>query len=1080
MPIILKYSATAFLQQCAVSSQVAYDLLKSLVEEARTRDEQAALRRFLESVRCEIARMGLDTEASIERFHFGFHILHLDGYGAEAFRLTLLQLPSIFTPEDWSFTFYEGLARYPASEFHHKVIAELGCGNGWISIALAMRSQPAKMIGLDINPKAVMCARVNLILNAYDSAGILKVDREGRNLLECIEFHTSDLLRHIINNHILVDRIIGCIPQVLSPEPIITSQIIPEDSNDEFLYALSNYCGKQGQVEDQFGLGLIARALEESIAVVSPSAKIILNLGERPGSAVLERLFTRRGFSIRKLWRTKVWQAADTNILPLVEIERSTPHRFEFYTSLASDEPICARTAMAFSQHGGRIAHSLGVYEAQLHHLNHIRTIFKLIRQPEFADARSGLDLAFVNDDVADEKISFIGSIAEWLQDHPHLPYSQTDGEHQLRYLIAEYLRSYWHIPLIAANIFIAPNRASIIRNHFYLYKPALALVERELTMGFPHDWLTANLQDGHKQPIVLEVPKRIDEICKFIKQMSPNLVVTSMNDFETKTSAAFVYLVETCAQHATHLILDLSNQFELSSQPSTHGVLAHLAENPLPPHVSLLCGLVRNRVYSDLELCFLISENATQLEHLCAAAELTYSRTPLLSQRYYWRILADLLNFQLRECRRGKVETRRTPIKVTEPDSALHSPNVQLAFSHPALKATSLKALHPIIRMDYGENCLHSPPSVHGAIAEAFVRQNISSQEINTEKAILRFIEQRFGLSKYTEKSLILGSGVATLFTALAEYAGHQRGRMLFPTGAYGYFKATCDFLNVEVDIIATSVRHQFKITAAELDEHLRRRPATWLYLNAPVVNPTGALYTSTEVQALRQVLAQHQCGLIIDTIFSGLEFDPRHGIFDLRLTFGHQPPALAAGSAPHPLVVMGGLSKELAAGGLRFSWALTDDEAVLSAMRSNLICVPHSTVRYAARKIYAALSDPQNSIYEALAYQRKTLQSRCLELSAHLSSLGWDVIDCEGGLFVCASPRKYLQKAADNFHGNIQKTVDAIAQNIFDVTGLLINNATWTGLDAYCRFVVSVEQQTFEKALAALSDFDAHECIG
>ncbi|XP_072072014.1 methionine S-methyltransferase-like isoform X2 [Arachis hypogaea] len=41
------------------------------------------------------------------------------------------------------------------------------------------------------------------------------------------------------------------------------SKMITENASEEFLHALSNYCALQGFVEDQFGLGLIARAVEE-------------------------------------------------------------------------------------------------------------------------------------------------------------------------------------------------------------------------------------------------------------------------------------------------------------------------------------------------------------------------------------------------------------------------------------------------------------------------------------------------------------------------------------------------------------------------------------------------------------------------------------------------------------------------------------------------------------------------------------------------------------------------------------------------------------------------------------------------
>ena len=62
--------------------------------------------------------------------------------------------------------------------------------------------------------------------------------------------------------------------------------------------------------EDQFGLGLIARAVEEGIAVIRPMGIMLFNIGGRPGQGVCERLFLRRGFHISKLWQTKIMQVS--------------------------------------------------------------------------------------------------------------------------------------------------------------------------------------------------------------------------------------------------------------------------------------------------------------------------------------------------------------------------------------------------------------------------------------------------------------------------------------------------------------------------------------------------------------------------------------------------------------------------------------------------------------------------------------------------------------------------------------------------------------------------------------------------
>lgn len=69
-------------------------------------------------------------------------------------------------------------------------------------------------------------------------------------------------------------------------------------------------------------------------------------------------------------------QAADTDISALVEIEKNSPHRFEFFMGLSGDQPICARTAWAYGNAGGRISHALSVYSCQLRQPNQVCTSF--------------------------------------------------------------------------------------------------------------------------------------------------------------------------------------------------------------------------------------------------------------------------------------------------------------------------------------------------------------------------------------------------------------------------------------------------------------------------------------------------------------------------------------------------------------------------------------------------------------------------------------------------------------------------------------------------------------------------------
>ena len=70
----------------------------------------------------------------------------------------MMVIPSIFIPEDWSFTFYEGLNRHPDSIFKDKTVCELGCGNGWISIAIAEKWLPLKVYSCSYPTTIEICA----------------------------------------------------------------------------------------------------------------------------------------------------------------------------------------------------------------------------------------------------------------------------------------------------------------------------------------------------------------------------------------------------------------------------------------------------------------------------------------------------------------------------------------------------------------------------------------------------------------------------------------------------------------------------------------------------------------------------------------------------------------------------------------------------------------------------------------------------------------------------------------------------------------------------------------------------------
>lgn len=1067
------FNRNAFLNSCKKSTAQTFENLKELLKHLDNPLTRIKARCALEELYQYFSNLDSGHEA-IRNYHFSIDKLITDGDEFSPNTLLLLQLPSIFTPEDWSFTFYEGLARYPNSEFHHRTLAELGCGNGWISIALAKKCSPQQIYGLDINPKAIICARINLYLNALDNKGQPYIDSDGKSILDRVQFYDSDLLQYCLVNKIKLDKVIGCIPQVLAPDSTLISDMIPENVTDESLYALSNYCSKQGYIEDQFGLGLIARAVEESLEAMKSSGKVILNLGGRPGKAVLDRLLTRRGFKVTTVWQTKIEQAGDTEIVPLVEIEKNSSHRFEFYMGTNSSDSISARTAYIYAKNGGKIFHSLQVVEAEMRDNYKMKKLLRLLKKEEYADARSGLDLTYQDRSLVEEKISFLSKLSERLSTNSSLNYEDVRGENSFRRHIAEYFRTYWRVPIAAQSVLVSPSRVAAIKNIFSIYDVKKAIVDKELCKDLPHEWVQTEVSENSQKIIVIESPKQCELVCKLISSISPELVVFSLSDYEIRGQDSFKRLIETTEKHGARLVVDFSNGFDLSSHPKGNGIFEYLSDQPLPAHVSLICGFIHNRLYSDLEVTFLLSENESFINSFCNAAELTYSRASIVLQEYYNTILFDLLSFHVRNNKRGVSQSLRVPILENlsfQDKFPGYSDSCSQSFQHPAIRYSHHNIDNKTVRLDYGENCYPAPNFLKASIFEGFVRQNISSAEISLEDEVATLIENRFGLKSSRSENILIANGISSLFSGICEYCMLNDQPLVIPTGNYGYFEATAMFYGTSIISLKTSYYDHFKINASKLNEILsQEKRKIWVFLNAPIVNPTGAKYTIEEITEIFKVAEKHDAIIILDTIFSELEFSKKFDSYNIQNIIKKYTPKLN-------FVLLGGLSKELAAGGLRIGFGYSESVALKSAMMRGINYHIPIIIRYAARKIYSILNSGSNEVLKHFREQSHFLQQRSEKLSHVLLQNGWEPLSSNGGLFIIAKPTKMIGKKIKVLKDNEEIIVLINTNNIHEVlfykTELLVNGSDWTGISDYCRFVLSVTEQEFESAIEKLELF-------
>ncbi|GLU06061.1 hypothetical protein SLE2022_231240 [Rubroshorea leprosula] len=1073
-----------FLKQCQQSGDSAYAAFRSVLERLENPNTRVQARLFLSDLHRRIG----SSQDCLQRYHFQIQDIHLDQYEGYQGRkkLTMMVIPSIFIPEDWSFTFYEGLNRQTDSIFQDKTVAELGCGNGWISIAIADKWLPAKVYGLDINPRAVKVSWINLFLNALDDKGQPIYDQQNKTLLDRVEFHESDLLAYCRDHHIQLERIVGCIPQILNPNPDAMSKMITENASEEFLYSLSNYCALQGFVEDQFGLGLIARAVEEGISVIKPMGIMIFNMGGRPGQGVCKRLFERRGFHVTKLWQTKVLQAADTDISALVEIEKNSPHRFEFFMGRSGDQRICARTAWAYGKAGGGISHALSVYSCQLRQPNQVKVIFEFLKSG-FQEISSSLDLSFQDDSVADEKIPFLAYLASILKENSYFPYEPPAGSKRFRNLIAGFMRTYHHVPLTSENVVVFPSRTVAIESALRLFSPRLAIVDEHLTRNLPQQWLTSlaveNADIGLSEDLltVIEAPHQSDLMIELIKKLKPQVVVTGMAHFEAVTSSAFVQLLDVTREIGSRLFLDISDHFELSSLPASNGVLKYLSGTPLPSHAAVICGLVKNQVYSDLEVAFVISEDKTIFKALSKTVEVLEGNTAMISQYYYGCLFHELLAFQLAD--------RHPP---QERSSAKASSAEMIGFATSAISVLNNAELSisdtdsfSIIHMDVDQSFLPVPSPVKAAIFESFARQNMSESEIDVTPSIKQFIKSNYGFPTDGSMEFMYSDCSQALFNKLVLCCIQEGGTLCFPAGSNGNYVSTAKFLKAKILNIPTDSEQGFKLTEKILEKALETVKKPWVYISGPTISPTGLLYSNKEMESILTTCAKFGARVVIDTSFSGLEFE-----FESWSGWNLEAYLSKLNSFSNTsfcVSLLGGMSLKMLSGVLKFGFLVLNQQNLVDAFYNYPgLSKPHITDRYAMKKLLGMRERKEGGLLDAINEHIRTLETRAKRLKETLEKSGWKIVEPRGGISMVAKPSAYLNKVVKLNHpckdgvssGNaatyeVKLDDSTIREAMVKATGLCINSGSWTGIPGYCRFTIGLEESQFEQALDCIVKF-------
>lgn len=285
------------------------------------------------------------------------------------------------------------------------------------------------------------------------------------------------------------------------------------------------------------------------------------------------------------------------------------------------------------------------------------------------------------------------------------------------------------------------------------------------------------------------------------------------------------------------------------------------------------------------------------------------------------------------------------------------------------------------VIHMDVDKSFLPLPSSVKASIFESFARQNMAESETDITTSTRQFIKNNYGFPTSTGTEVIYADCSLALFNKLVLCCIQEGGTLCFPAGSNGNYVSSAKFLKASILNIPTHSEFGFKLSEKILTGVFESVNNPWLYISGPTINPTGLVYSNGEMENILSVCAKFGAKVVIDTSFSGLEYDLEGcGGWDLEGSLGR----LYSSSKPSFCVsLLGGLSLKLLTGGLTCGFLVLNEPLLLDAFYSFPgLSKPHSTVKYTLKKLLSLQEQNAGGLLEAVAEQKRILCNRAKRL--------------------------------------------------------------------------------------------------
>lgn len=360
------------------------------------------------------------------------------------------------------------------------------------------------------------------------------------------------------------------------------------------------------------------------------------------------------------------------------------------------------------------------------------------------------------------------------------------------------------------------------------------------------------------------------------------------------------------------------------------------------------------------------------------------------------------------------------------------------------------VSAVPDILKLTIGEPDFDAPAKVKAA-AVASIKANDSHYgptrgTADLREAISKYLKRKYDLNYHATDEVVVTVGAmealeVTLRTILV--AGDE---VLVPTPGYPMYLSIIKSLS-GVPVCLNTAANDFKITPSQLEAALNENHPKAMIFNFPS-NPTGVTYSAAELQALADVLAQHDIFVISDEIYSEFTYASEHVSFAKYL--------------PDQTILVSGASKSYAMTGFRVGFI-----AAPAALINKIVLVHQFTVTAHVNLAMAAATVAFNECDDEVAAMRDEYAIHRDYVVKALTELGFGVVSPDGTFYL------FIKMPAQ--FGN-DDTAFALRLAHEAHVALIPGNSFGPGGEGYLRLSYAASQEKLHEAMKRIGEFIAN----